>query len=196
MKNSWPVKAQAVGARHYRNGEVDQNFDNYSVEYTFADGAKLHMDGRCVAGAERIYHSFIHGSKGSAVGSRRGDCGLPSSIYSGQKIDRGNMTWEAKVPLAERDPYVNEWNDLVEAIRNDRPYNEVERGVYASAVSSLGRFAAHTGKEVTLEQFMKSDHEYALGCDKWTMDSPPPLKSDENGNYPIPQPGKVTDREF
>jgi predicted dehydrogenase len=196
MKNSWPVKAQAVGARHYRNGGVDQNFDNYSVEYTFDDGGKLHMDGRCVAGAERIYHSFIHGSKGSAVGSKGGDCGLPSSIYTGQKIDRAKMSWEAKVPLAERDPYVNEWNDLIEAIRNDKPYNEVERGVYASAVSSLGRFAAHTGKEVTLEKFMKLDHEYAPGCDKWTMDSPPPLKSDEDGKYPIPQPGKVTDREF
>ena len=43
MKNAWPVKAQALGGRHYRlspqgNRSVDQNFDAYSVEYTFADG--------------------------------------------------------------------------------------------------------------------------------------------------------------
>jgi hypothetical protein len=48
MKNAGPVKAQALGGRHYRlNSEgkpcVDQNFDVYSVEYTFADGAKLIM---------------------------------------------------------------------------------------------------------------------------------------------------------
>src|SRR5881296_2293310 len=41
MKNAWPVKAQALGARHYRGNHVDQNFDVYSVEYTFADGSKM-----------------------------------------------------------------------------------------------------------------------------------------------------------
>ena len=46
MKNAWPVKAHAVGGRHYRYNNVDQNFDSYSVEYTFADGTKFLMDGR------------------------------------------------------------------------------------------------------------------------------------------------------
>ena len=44
MKDAWPVKAQAIGGRHYRGDNVDQNFDNYSVEYTFADGAKLFLE--------------------------------------------------------------------------------------------------------------------------------------------------------
>src|SRR4030095_4796586 len=40
IKNAWPVKAQALGGRHYRatpDGKpyVDQNFDSYAVEYTF-----------------------------------------------------------------------------------------------------------------------------------------------------------------
>ncbi len=41
MKNAWPVKAQALGGRHYRGTAVDQNFDSYSVEYTFDDGTKM-----------------------------------------------------------------------------------------------------------------------------------------------------------
>ena len=196
MKDAWPVKAQAVGGRHYRGNHVDQNFDSYSVEYTFADGAKLFMDGRCIPGAENIYNSFVHGSKGSAIASNGGDCGLPSRTFKGQNPDGANMLWESKLAIDQRDPYTNEWNDMVDAIRNDKPFNEVERGVYASATSSLGRFAAHTGKEVTLEKFLNSDHEYAPDADKWTMDSPPPLKSDAEGKYPIPQPGKVTDREY
>ena len=57
MKNAWPVKAQALGGRHYRRARwqpcVDQNFDSYSVEYTFADGTKLITDGRCMAGCEQ-----------------------------------------------------------------------------------------------------------------------------------------------
>jgi len=196
MKNAWPVKSQAVGGRHYRGTYVDQNFDSYAVEYTFADGAKLFMDGRNIAGCTDIYSSYVHGSKGLAIASKGGDCGAPSSIHKGQNPDRDSQTWQSQVPDDQRNPYVNEWNDLVDAIRADKPYNEAERGVMASAVTSLGRKAAHTGREITLEDMLNSDHEYAPDCDKWTMDSPPPLKSDADGKYPIPQPGIITKTEF
>jgi len=175
---------------------VDQNFDVYSVEYTFADGGKFIMDGRCMDGCREIYSSHAHGSKGSAMVSSAGDCGLPSLTYKGQNPDRTNLLWESKVPPGERDPYLNEWRDLIDAIRHDQPYNEVERGVYASAVSSLGRRAAHTGQEMTLEQFLSSESEYAPGVDKWTMDSPAPLVADTEGRYPIPQPGIKKESEF
>src|SRR6266700_5471611 len=97
MKNAWPVKAQAVGGRHYRGNYVDQNFDSYSVEYTFADGAKFFMDGRCMYGCNDIYHSYAHGTKGSAVVSKNGDCGLPSSTFKSQKPESGSLIWTSKV---------------------------------------------------------------------------------------------------
>jgi predicted dehydrogenase len=55
MKNAWPIEAQALGGRHYRQSPegvtyVDQNFDTYSVEYTYADGSKFFLDGRCIDG--------------------------------------------------------------------------------------------------------------------------------------------------
>lgn len=196
MKNAWPVKAQAVGGRHYRGSCVDQNFDSYAVEYTFADGAKLFMDGRNIAGCTDIYSSYVHGSKGLAIASKGGDCGAPSSIFRGQSPESDSQVWQSQVPGDQGNPYANEWNDLVDAIRADKPYNEAERGVMASVVTSLGRKAAHTGREITLEAMLNSEEEYAPGCDKWTMDSPPPLKSDADGKYPIPQPGIVTKTEF
>jgi predicted dehydrogenase len=201
MKNAWPVRAQAVGGRHYRQDKagtpaVDQNFDSYSVEYTFADGAKLVTDGRCIAGCENIYSSYALGSKGSAIVSKHGDCGAPSSIYEGLNPDPDKKTWESKTPQDQRNPYQNEWNDLMGAILNDQPYNEVDYGVYASLTSSLGRKAAHTGVEIKLEDLLNDEVEYAPGADNFTDDSPPPVKSDANGNYPIPQPGIVTDREY
>jgi len=58
MKNAWPVKAQALGGRHYRQSPegltyVDQNFDTYSVEYTFADGGKFnHGRSACINGLQ------------------------------------------------------------------------------------------------------------------------------------------------
>jgi predicted dehydrogenase len=201
MKNAWPVKAQALGGRHYRRtpeGElaVDQNFDTYSVEYIFEDGARFIMDGRCIDGCAPIYSSAAHGTKGMAIISKHGDCGTPSSTYRGQNPDRDKMIWQSKTPPGQTSPYRNEWNDLVEAIRGDKPYNELERGVYASLVSSLGRKAAHTGVEITLEEMLKSDQEYAPGAEGFTMDSPAPVQAGPDGSYPIPMPGILKDREY
>ncbi len=50
MKDAWPVEAQGNGGRHYRGNYIDQNFDSYSTEFTFADGSKLYLEvehGRC-----------------------------------------------------------------------------------------------------------------------------------------------------
>ena len=201
MKNAWPVKAQALGGRHYRYSPegklfVDQNFDVYSVEYTFADGARLIMDGRCINGAKQIYSSAAQGSKGMAILCKANDFAPVSSTYKGQNPDRANMIWQSKLPPEQLNPYANEWNDFVDAIRADKPYNEVPRGVQASLVTSMGRKAAHTGVEITYDDMLNSEQEYAPNVDKLTLDSPPPLVADAEGKYPIPMPGIVTDREY
>ncbi len=201
MKNEWPVKAQALGGRHYKVSPdgvayVDQNFDVYSVEYTYSDGTKFFFDGRCMKGCQEIYKSSLQGSKGMGIASSKSDCGLPSSLYKSQTAAPENLMWESKVSPDERDPYQNEWNDLVDAIRDGKPYNEVKRGVEASLVSSMGRMAANTGREITFDEMLNCDHEMAPGVEKFTMDSPAPLLADSSGRYPVPQPGIVTTREY
>jgi hypothetical protein len=166
------------------------------VEYTFADGAKMLFDGRCMNGCNDIYSSYVHGSKGLAIASKANDCGGPSSTFKGQNMNRSNMLWTSKVVGDQADPYTNEWNDLMEAIRADKPYSEVKRGVEASMVTSMGRMAAHTGQEITFEEFSNLDHEFAPGLDQLTADSAAPLKAGADGKYPIPQPGIVTKREY
>ena len=200
LKNAWPVKAQAVGGRHYKNSPegapyVDQNFDSYSVEYTFADGSKFFMDGRCMTGCNDIYSSYLHGTKGVAVASHDGDCGMPSSTYKGLNVSSANRLWVSKVAPAEADPYQNEWNELIDAIRNDKPYNEVKRGVEASLATSMGRMAAHSGQEITWDDMLNSA-EYAPGADQFTMDSPAPVPADANGDHAKPMPGKKGKREY
>ncbi|MGA2032926.1 MAG: Gfo/Idh/MocA family oxidoreductase [Thermoguttaceae bacterium] len=196
MKGAWPVSAQALGGRHYRSDYVDQNFDSYSVEYTFPDETKFLMDGRCMLGCTEIYHSFAHGTKGTAIISRSGDCGGPAATFKGLGSSRAGTLWESKVKGDEGNPYQNEWNDLVDAIRNDKPYNEVKRGVEASLVTSMGRMAAHTGRIVTYDEILNCPHEFAPNVDKLAMDGPAPLMSDANGKYPVPQPGIVTKQEY
>ena len=201
MKNEWPIKAQALGGRHYKVSPegvayVDQNFDTYSVEYTYADGTKFFFDGRCMNGCQAIYNSSLHGTKGMGIASKSGDCGQPSSLYKSQTATAANLIWESKVSPDEKDPYQNEWNDLVDAVRDGKPYNEVKRGVEASLVSSMGRMAANTGREITFDQMLQCEHDMAPGIEKFAMDSPAPLRADANGRYPVPQPGIVTTKEY
>ena len=194
MKNDWPVSALGMGGRHYRGDSVDQNFDNYSMEYTFADGTKLMVDGRTIPGCKREFASYAHGTKGLAVISTASHTPAKCRIYSGQKMDKDKLVWS--FPQPERNPYQLEWNDLIAAIREDKPYNEVERGVMASAVTSMGRMAAHTGQEITLEKFMSNKHEFAPGIDTLTLDSEAPLQANGEGKYNVPMPGLVKKREY
>ena len=200
MKNAYPVKAHGVGGRHYREGAegpyIDQNFDSYAVEYTFDDGTKMFFEGRCMTGCKEIYNSFAHGTKGMAVVSSRGDCGLPSGTFKGHKGGRDNLIWSSKVPKENRNPYQNEWNVLIDKIRTDSPHNEVESGVNTSLVTAMGRMAAHTGMEISYDQILNSDHEFAPDIDKLTLDSPAPLQMGPDGKYPMPMPGQKKMREY
>ena len=56
--------------------------------------------------------------------------------------------------------------------------------------------AAHTGRETTLDDLLNCDHEFAPGLDTITADSPAPLLAGPDGKYPVPQPGRLKEREF
>jgi predicted dehydrogenase len=194
MKNAWPVKAQALGGRHFRGDFVDQNFDVYAVEYTFEDGSKFFFDGRTMLGCRNDMSSVVHASKGSAIVSTSGHTPGKVRTFKGQTQDRKSVVW--KYPQPEVSPYTLEWTDLVDAITNDKPYNEVPRGVEASIVSNMGRMAAHIGQEVKYEQALNSAHELAPNVADFTMDGPAPVMPDADGRYPVPTPGRGGDQEY
>jgi len=187
MKDGWPISAQASGGRQYREDYVDQNFDHYSVEYTYADGAKFFFEGRNINGCEDRFATYVHGTKGSAIVSSAGHSPAKSKIFKGQNFKSEDVVWSA--PQPESNPYQNEWDDLIDAIRNNQPYNEVERGAKASLVTAMGRMAAHTGQVITFEQALDWQHELAPNVETMTMDGPAPVMSDKDGLYPVPQPG-------
>ena len=194
MKDAWPIKAEGSGGRHYRLDYVDQNFDNYNVEYTFADGTKLFLRGRTIPGCYNKFASFAHGTKGQAVISSRGHIPSRARAYKGFNQKKENIVWSWKG--REPNPYQLEWDDLIEAIRADKPYNEVKRGVEASLVTSMGRMACHTGREITWDEILNSDHEFAPNVDKLTLKSDSPVKAGKDGKYPVPQPGINRKREY
>lgn len=194
MKGAWPVKAQAIGGRHYRGNSIDQNFDNYAVEYTFPDGTKLFYYGRHMQGTHGEFASYAHGTKGAAIITTDSHTPGKVRLFKSHNMTSADLTWA--FPQPELNPYQLEWDDLIDAIRQDKPYNEVKRGVEASLVTSMGRMAAHTGQIITYEQVLSCGHEFATDVDKLAMDSPAPLQAGSDGKYPIPQPGINKDREY
>jgi predicted dehydrogenase len=206
MKGAWPVEAMALGGRHYRGNSLDQNLDTYSVEYTYPDGTKLFYDGRNMTGCHNEFASYAHGAKGSAVITTMSHTPGMVRIYKGQKMPRvlsrkdlplaadPNLQWA--FPQPEKSPYDWEWDDLTEAIRANKPYNEVQRGAEASLVACMGRMSAHTGQLVTFDQMLNHPHEFAPDVDKLTMASAAPLQLGPDGRYPVPEPGIKKDREY
>jgi predicted dehydrogenase len=217
MKDAWPIEATASGGRHFHDDsggvDVDQNFDTYSVEYTFADGAKLFLQGRCMNGCKSETASYAQGTKGSAIISvinhwpsyastfRSQHCVLDENRTKrrrkGQKPTvqaAKDLIWQCGEEKAN--PYQVEWDDLLQAIREDKPYNEVERGAMASLVTAMGRKAAHIGQPVTQKQMLEDEHEFAPEVDRLKMDSPAPVRAGTDGKYPVPEPGRKKNREY
>jgi predicted dehydrogenase len=188
MKDAWPIKAEATGGRMFRGKIDDQNFDSYAVEYTFADGTKFFYAGRTIPNCESKFGIFGHGTKGAFRISGSGHHPAKSAIFKGQEINDADVAWRAKEP--ETNPYRQEWIDLVDAIVNDKPYNEAIRGAMASVATALGRFAAHTGRAVTFEEVLNCPDDLTAGVDALTDSSPALLLADKDGRYPVPYPGR------
>ena len=123
-KGAWPVSAQGMGGRCYP--EAGNLFDHYTVEYTFADGAKLFAFSRHMDGCWETYADYAHGSKGSAVIMT--NLASPSpKIYKSQKHGRRRARL-AVSGRPSRNPYHAEWQVLLDAIRQDKPHNEARAG--------------------------------------------------------------------
>ncbi|MFO1022934.1 MAG: hypothetical protein U0903_19885 [Planctomycetales bacterium] len=91
MKDAWPVEAKAVGGRHYRGDYIDQNFDAYAVEYTFADGSAarpVHVE-RLRRGIRELCSQFegLSGDFECVAHAARG------GLYRNQKMTKENLVW-------------------------------------------------------------------------------------------------------
>ena len=152
IKDGWPVSATGKGTPPNRPGNCSQNFNTYSIEYTFADG------GKAVVENVNPFATFIHGSKRAAQFSGNVHAATVH-IYKGKEMDKSQIDWAAAAE--PRSPWQAEWKDLLEAIRNDRPYNEVERGIKANLATIMGRAAVHMGRTVTWDEVLQSTFAFS-----------------------------------
>lgn len=183
-KGAWPVTAQGFGGRCYP--QAGNQFDHYTVEYTFPDGTKLFAFSRHMTGCWQTYSDYAHGSKGSAV--IMATLARPKSkIYKSHRMEPDQMIWE----FGKRDPspYRAEWQLLLDAIRQDTPHNEAVRAGEADVAALMGRIATHSGQLITWDQVMASDFEFIKDIDNVTFNTPAPVHAGPDGIYAAPQPG-------
>ena len=187
IKDAWPVSAIGMGGRVPRSKDCGQNIDIYSMEYTFADGTKAFCGFRRMNKTRSDFATYIHGTKCAAQFSGRTHAATVH-LFKDQRIEKDNIAW---TPTKDaHSPWQYEWNVFIDSIRNDRPHNETKRAVYSDLTSLMGRAACHTGQKVTWDQIMKSKFQFCDYLDDLDYDSPPPVKADEEGRFPVPIPGQ------
>ena len=190
IKNSYPISAHGVGGRFAGSTDCSQNLDSYSIEYTFADGAKALVTGRYIPNCHTDFATFAHGTKCAAKFS--GNIHAPTCmIYKDQRLEQSQVSWRAPKELVN--PWQAEWDVLLSAIRKDRPHNETRRAALSNLGAIMGRAAVHSGKLITWDEAMASDFQFCSNVDGLNINSPAPVQADAKGAYPAPIPGKTVE---
>ena len=172
--NGYPVRAWGMGGRAYQKGlDSGEIFDHHAVQYEYANGVKVFSECRQIPGCWNSVSEHVHGTKGT--------CNVGGYTITGENA------W--KYRGGGKDPYQQEHDDLFDAIRNDKPYNEAERGALSSMTAILGRMCTNSGKEISWEEAMSSQLD--LMPTEFSWDAKPKVLPDENGIYPYATPGKT-----
>lgn len=179
-----PLKANGLGGRQVRTGCGNgQIFDHHFVEYVYADGARHYAQAKQQPGGWSHVSDNVHGTKGTmTVGS--GPYGMGGDANYSAPADRGGGE-------AEDNPYRQEHQNLVDAIRNGTPLNDGYHGAISSMTAVLGRMATYSGAEVTWDEAVNSKLELAPGIASYTLSSAAPVLANDKGDYPIAVPGRT-----
>jgi predicted dehydrogenase len=172
--NGYPIRAWGMGGRAYQKGpDSGEIFDHHAVQYEYANGIRVSSECRQIPGCWNSVSEHVHGTKGTA--------------NVGSYTITGESPW--KYRGGGKDPYQQEHDDLFDAIRHDKPFNEAEYGALSSMTAILGRMCTYSGKEISWEEAMNSQID--LMPSEFTWDAKPKVLPDENGIYPFAIPGKT-----
>jgi len=210
MDDHYPVTAHGVCGRAASSKDAGQGLDSFSVEYTFADGAKAYDVVRYIPNCYNEFATFVHGTERAAQFSgnvHSGTCAIykdqrcvPVKVaakynratgqydYAEEGGNRDDILWRA--PKETYTCWQAEWNVLLNSIRKDLPQNEAQRAAYSNLTGLMGRAAMHMGRIVTWEEMLASKFELCPGIDQMNENSTPPVLPDANGYYPVPVPGQ------
>lgn len=177
VKNGYPVRCHGLGGCEVRKGQdYGEIFDHHAVEYEYADGSRLASQCRHILNCRNDVSEHVVGTKGS--------CDVSGHVIRGANAWR----FRANKDNPPKDPYQQEHDDLFDAIRNNRPYNEAENGAKSSLTAIMGRMATYSGKQVEWDAALNSNIVTMPKNLAW--DAQPPVMPGPDGMYARAIPGK------
>jgi myo-inositol 2-dehydrogenase / D-chiro-inositol 1-dehydrogenase len=175
VKRALPIKATGMGGRQVRTGkEYGEIYDHHDVQFEYADGSYVFSQCRHQPGTWDIVDEFAQGTNGM------------SRVGQGHIDIKGWPEW--KYEKSVKNAYQVEHDDLQKAIRENRPYNEVEYAAHSTMMAIMGRYCTYTGQELTWDQCFNND--ISVMPKEFTFQSPTPTNPDSEGFYAIPMPGQ------
>lgn len=135
-----PVKAVGMGARARRR--TGDQYDFFSVDYTFDDGVHMHSTIRQLNGCANERQEVLVGTKGTAD--------LDGVIHD----LAGREVW--KYDGVQNNGLVQEHVDWITAIRGGRPVNTARETALSTLIAIQGRDSAYTGKAVSWDDLLNS----------------------------------------
>ncbi len=193
IKDSWPVSAHGVGGRMVNCTDSGQDLDTYSIEYTFADGAKAFVAGRYAPNCYNDFATYLHGTKCAAQFS--GSIHAPTThIYKDQRTvaqAAGDFCW--RPDKEKQSPYHAEWAALLgrdpqrSAAQRDPPGGDVEPRLADGAGRRPHATDRHLGRNDGLEVPVLPERRGTDGR------QPGPRASRRPGPLPVPVPGAWTE---
>jgi len=174
VKKGHPIRAHGMGGVEVRKGpDYGEIFDHHAVEFEYADGSRCFSQCRHINGCWDNVSEHAAGTKGSVD-------------ISGHTI-RGENAWRFRG--GGKNPYQQEHDDLFDAIRNSKPYSEVEMGAHSTMTAIFGRMATYSGKVIEWDEAINS--KLSVMPQSFAWDAETPNKPRDDGWYDHAVPGKT-----
>lgn len=143
LMGATPEKALGIGGRQVRTEpQFGDAYDHFSVNYEYPNGVPVSYIGSQIDKSQDQTFEKVFGTKGVAYTS-----------WKGSHIE-GQNAW--KYEGEDNNPVLQEFSDLVSAIRNGTKLNEGKRIAESTMTAILGRMSAYTGRELKYSWAMKS----------------------------------------
>jgi predicted dehydrogenase len=163
-----PKSATGMGGRSNRRvgdpKDVGHIFDHFAVEYEYPNNVIVQSFCRQIDGCAQAVDEHFVGTKGRVY-----TCNNGTYLLNGRELVGGN----------EVNPYVQEHMDLIKAIRDDKPLNELENVTNSTFTAILGRMSTYSGKTLKWDDVLYGVKVKQKGTgkevveDRWFEDTMP-----------------------
>jgi predicted dehydrogenase len=171
---AWDEWYQPIRNRFGRHGQA---WDNFFVEFTYADGSRMFSQCRHIRNTWTQETEFAYGTNGTGTPGRLMGRDEQQIWRNEERIPKGPMQWE---------------HDMhVKAIREDTPMNDGYHAAMSCMVAVLGREAAYCGRVVQWDELVEKGRPYFPNGEITSFNQSAPVQPDGNGFYEssVPVPG-------